>query len=113
MHADRRNLACARISLPSALAILSNALDKRRTPNGADRHASVECYVFKVAYCVECSHADSNMCPRSTSKNSVLGVVPKQYIGAVGANIGLHQKCKISFLGMLGVSLPSKNTLAE
>ena len=47
-----------------------------RTPNSADRHASVERYVFKVTYCVECSHADSNMCSRSTSKHLVLGEVP-------------------------------------
>ena len=59
-----------------------------RTPKCADRHASVECYVFKVAYCVECSHADTDVWSQFTSNNLVLGVVPKQNIGAIGANIG-------------------------
>ena len=70
---------------------VSSALGKDspwRTPNCADRHASVECYVFKVAYCVECSHADTDMCSQSTSNKLVLGVVPKQNIEAIGANIG-------------------------
>ena len=86
-----------------------------RTPDGADRHVSVECYVFKGASCVECSDKDSNMCSRSTSKNFALGVVPQKCIGAVGVNIGSHQKCKISLLGVvvtfhMGVGLVEAQT---